>query len=106
VQQLPGQEAASEPRSADPPIELPLTDDEAAALKTGQGLAEIVAGRDHEVSVDGKVVGRGPVVKVALDARQEPYEVRVKMEGEERVRYLTMQPAKRLRLRVAPPWSR
>jgi CheY-like chemotaxis protein len=88
------------------PVELPLSKKEAAKLKKGQGLLEIVAGRGHQVFVDGKEVGRGPVVKVPVEAAARPHEVRVKLEGEERVRYVVMKPGKRLRVRVAPPWSR
>ena len=96
-----------EPDAAkDKPVELPLSDKDAAKLKKNEGLLEIVAGRDNEVSVDGTVAGMGPVVKVALAQKDEPYEIRVKMRGEERVRYVHVQPGKRLRLRVAPPWSR
>ena len=79
---------------------------EAAKLKKGHALLEVVAGRGHTVFVDGKRVGQGPVVKVPVKATAQPHEVRVKMKGEERVRYVVVKPMTRLRLRVAPPWSR
>ena len=87
-------------------IELPLSEEDIAKLGDGQGMLEVVAGRDSEVLIDGKVVGKGPVVKVPLDAKKDVYEVRVKLSGEERVRYVNVLEGKRLRLRVAPPWSR
>ena len=90
----------------DQAVELPLTKDEIAKLEDGQGILEVVAGRKNRVRVDGKEVGRGPVVKVPLQAREEPYEVRVEMKGEERVRYVVVKEGVRMRLRVAPPWSR
>jgi hypothetical protein len=51
-------------------------------------------------------VGTGPAAKVALDVKDEPYEIRVKLRGEERVRYAMVKPGVKVRLRVAPPWSR
>jgi CheY-like chemotaxis protein len=89
------------------PVELfDLTPKERAKLRKGQGLLEIVAGRGHEISVDGKVVGRGPVRKLPLAAREKSYEIRVTMRGEQRVRYAVVTADKRTRLRVAPPWSK
>ncbi|MCA9617485.1 MAG: hypothetical protein KC731_00595, partial [Myxococcales bacterium] len=97
-----------EPRDLAPAetIELPLTKTEIAKLDAGQGLLEIVAGQKNKILVGGKKVGRGPVVKVPLAARPDPYEVRVQMKGEERVRYVIVKEGVRVRLRVAPPWSR
>lgn len=97
------EEDAGEP---DPAIELPLTKEEIAKLKDGQGVLEVVAGRKNTVRVEGKKVGRGPVVTLPLEARDEPYEVRVEMKGEERVRYIVVKKGVRMRVRVAPPWSR
>jgi hypothetical protein len=91
---------------AELPVELPLGDEDAAKLNEGDGLLEVVVGRNDEVLVNGELAGKGPVVKVALKARSEPYEVRTRMRGEERVRYVIVKAGKRLRLRVAPPWSR
>lgn len=88
------------------PVELPLSKKEAAKLHKDEGLLEIVAGRGHVISVDGKEVGKGPVVKVPVKATAQPHEVRVKMKGEERVQYIVIKPHTRLRLRLAPPWSR
>jgi CheY-like chemotaxis protein len=110
VTQLPTPPAAdgtAAPLSpSEQPVELPLSKKEAAKLKKGQGLLEIVAGRGHTIFVDGKRVGQGPVVKVPVKATAQPHEIRVKMTGEERVRYVVVKPKTRLRLRVAPPWSR
>jgi hypothetical protein len=87
------------------PEELPLGDKDKARLRRGQGMLEVVAGRSDTILVDGKEAGQGPVVKIALEAGDEPHEVRVKMRGEERVRYVVVKEATRVRLRVAPPWS-
>ncbi len=104
--EAPGAEADDVSAAYDQPVELPLSKSEAAKLAKDQGLLEVVAGRGHEVFVDGKSVGRGPVVKVPVKATAQPHEVRVKLKGEERVRYVVMKPNTRLRLRLAPPWSR
>lgn len=97
---------AEPPAPNEQPVELPLSKKEAAKLQKDEGLLEIVAGRGHEISVDGKAVGKGPVVKVPVKATAQPHEVRVKMKGEERVQYVVIKPHTRLRLRIAPPWSR
>jgi len=83
---------------------LPLTSED--KVNKGEGILEIVAGKRDQIYVNGKLVGNGPVVKVPLPAKAEPYEIRVKLRGEERVRYALVQESKRVRLRVAPPWSR
>jgi hypothetical protein len=88
------------------PEELPLGNEDRARLRKGQGLLEIVAGREDVIHVDGKEVGTGPVLKLPVTASDEPHEVRVKMRGEERVRYVSVKEATRVRLRIAPPWSR
>lgn len=99
-------EGSVEAEETDQAVELPLTKDEIAKLEDGQGILEVVAGRKNQIRVDGKKVGRGPVAKLPLEARDEPYEVRVTMKGEERVRYVVVKEGLRMRLRVAPPWSR
>jgi hypothetical protein len=83
---------------------LPLA--EGDQVGPGEGLLEVVAGRNDEIYVNGQLIGKGPVVKVALKAVPDPYEVRVKLRGEERVRYAVVKESKRVRMRVAPPWSR
>ncbi|HZO15803.1 MAG TPA: response regulator, partial [Polyangiaceae bacterium] len=90
----------------EPPEELPLAGEDKARLREGQALLEIVVGRQDQVFVDGKDAGRGPVVKIAVDAGDAPHEIRAKLRGEERVRYVTVRPGTRVRVRVAPPWSR
>jgi hypothetical protein len=89
---------------SDLPVELPLTKEDGVAK--GEGLLEVVAGKNDEIFVNGQMVGKGPVVKVTLKAVPDPYEIRVKLRGEERVRYVVVKDGKRLRLRVAPPWTR
>ncbi|MBW2454491.1 MAG: response regulator [Deltaproteobacteria bacterium] len=93
-------------RAEELPVELPLTKEDAAMLSPGEGLLEVVAGRSDEIYVDHQLVGKGPAAKIPLPARPEPHEVRVKLRGEERVRYVVVPEGKRIRLRVAPPWSR
>jgi DNA-binding response OmpR family regulator len=108
------QPAAAEPVAEEPAPEtvesaeaeeLPLTDKQKSKLHDGQGLLEVVAGKNDEVAVDGRSIGKG-VVQLPLEARDEPYEIRVKMRGEERVRYAVVKPGVRMRVRVAPPWQR
>ena len=100
------EQVAAPTSTAELPVELPLSEEDAAKLQDGHGMLEVVVGRNDEVLVNGELAGKGPVVKVALKAQSEPYEVRTKMRGEERVRYIIVKAGKRLRLRVAPPWSR
>ncbi|MEM9691513.1 MAG: response regulator [Myxococcota bacterium] len=83
-----------------------LTKKEKEKLKKKQGLLEVVAGRGHVIFIDGKKVGKGPVVRKAIAGGAQPHEIRVRMKGEERVRYVKVERGKRTRLRVAPPWSR
>ena len=72
----------------------------------GQGMLEVVAGTSDTIFIDGTQVGTGPVVKRALAPRKDPYEVRVKLRGEERVRFVLVKEARLTKLRIAPPWSR
>ncbi|MCC6524350.1 MAG: response regulator [Polyangiaceae bacterium] len=98
----------SGPEPVDPgaelPLELPL--DPKDSVAQGEGVVEIVAGKKDKIYVDGKLIGEGPAARVTVKARPEPYEVRVKMGGEDRVRYVAAREGKKMRLRVAPPWSR
>ncbi|MFT3773789.1 MAG: response regulator [Minicystis sp.] len=91
---------------ADPilPQEGPLRADD--QVPPGQGMLEVVAGTSDTVFIDGTQVGNGPVVKRALAPRKEPYEIRVKLRGEERVRFVRVSEGRLTRLRIAPPWSR
>jgi CheY-like chemotaxis protein len=75
-------------------------------VSPGQGMLEVTAGASDAIYVDGTFSGNGPIVKRALAARKEPYEIRVKLRGEERVRFALVKEARLTRLRVAPPWSR
>jgi hypothetical protein len=75
-------------------------------VSAGQGLLEITAGPRDAIFVDQRPVGQGPTVKLPLTARREPYEVRVTLHGEERVRFVSVKEGRLARLRVLPPWSR
>lgn len=86
------------------PQEAPLRSDE--KIPSGQGLLEVITGPQDAVSIDGKPTVAGPVVKATLAPRDKPYEIRVKMRGEERVRFAMVREGKRTRLRIAPPWNR
>lgn len=99
----PGKEASPD---AQAPEEVALTKKERKRLAANQGLVEVVAGRKDEILLDGKRVGMGPIQRVALPAGDEQHEVRVKLRGEERVQYVTVKAGVKLRLRMAPPWSR
>jgi hypothetical protein len=72
----------------------------------GQGMLEVVAGSNDTVYIAGTLVGNGPVVRRALAPRKEPYEIRVVLRGEERVRFVAIQPGRLTRVRIAPPWQR
>ncbi len=97
---VPG-ETADDPHL---PQEAPLRADE--KIPSGQGMLEVVVGPTDEVSIDGKPTVAGPVVKATLAPRAKPYEIRVKMRGEERVRFALVREGKRTRVRIAPPWNR
>jgi CheY-like chemotaxis protein len=86
------------------PQEGPLRADD--KVPPGQGMLEVVAGTSDTIWIDGVQVGNGPIVKRALAPRKEPYEIRVKLRGEERVRFALVKESKLTRLRIAPPWSR
>ncbi|MFO0611346.1 MAG: response regulator [Polyangiaceae bacterium] len=96
--QLPTKEEESAPE------DLPLRDYD--KVKKGQGMLEVVAGKSDTIYIDGKARGSGPVQSVPLKAKGEPYEVKVKMRGEERVRFVTVKEGRLTRVRVAPPWTR
>jgi hypothetical protein len=91
---------------ADPilPQEGPLRPDD--KVPPGQGMLEVVAGTSDTIWIDGTVVGNGPIVKRALAPKKEPYEIRVRLRGDERVRFVLVREGRLTRLRVAPPWSR
>ncbi len=101
----PQAQPPADPAKRDEPEVFPLTNEEADRVKPGQGLLEVVASKSAEVHVAGKRVGHGPVVRLPIEAKDDAYEVRVKMRGEERVTYVRVLEGKRIRLRVAPPWS-
>ncbi len=88
------------------PEDLPLRDSDKDRVKKGQGLLEIVAGKSDTVYIDGKAMGSGPVISAPLKAKSDPYEVKVKLRGEERVRFVNVKEGRLTRVRVAPPWSR
>jgi CheY-like chemotaxis protein len=107
----PVQPASTEPRSdgeskSDPilPQDGPLRADD--KVPPGQGMLEVVAGTSDTIWIDGTHVGNGPIIKRALAPRKEPYEIRVKLRGEDRVRFALVKEGRLTRIRVAPPWSR
>ena len=100
----PADDAAAQAAASEQPTEFPLSKDDAVAK--GEGVLEVVAGKSDEIFVNGQLMGKGPVVKVTLKAVADPYEIRVKLRGEERVRYALVKDGKRVRLRIAPPWTR
>lgn len=75
-------------------------------LKKGQGLLEVVSGKSDSIYIDGKAMGSGPTVSVPLKARAEPYELKVKLRNEERVRSVAVKEGRITRVRLAPPWQR
>jgi CheY-like chemotaxis protein len=84
--------------------DLPLRPDDKVAA--GQGMLEVLAGSRDTIHIDGRLAGNGPIIKMPLEPRGEPYEIRVKLRGEERVRFVLVKEGRLTRLRVAPPWSR
>ncbi|MRG94587.1 response regulator [Polyangium spumosum] len=96
-----------EGESADFPVmpeDLPLRAEH--KVPAGQGLLEVVVGPSDSVHVDGQLVGTGPVVQAKLAPKKDPYEIRVRLRGEERVRFALVKEGRLTRLRIAPPWSR
>lgn len=86
------------------PIESPLRDTD--QVPPGQGMLEIVAGTSDTIFIDNQLVGNGPIIKRALAPKKEPYEIRVKLRGEERVRFVLIKDARLTKVRISPPWSR
>lgn len=86
------------------PQDLPLRPDD--KVPEGQGMLEVVAGVSDTIHVDNRLIGNGPIVKLPLGPRAEPYEIRIKLRGEERVRFALVREGRLTRVRVAPPWSR
>ena len=86
------------------PVESPLRDTD--QVPPGQDMLEITAGTSDTIFIDGQQVGNGPLIKRALAPRKEPYEIRVKLRGEERVRFVLIKEARLTRVRISPPWSR
>jgi hypothetical protein len=69
-------------------------------------MLEIVAGTSDTIFIDGQQVGNGPIIKRALAPKKEPYEIRVKLRGEERVRFVLIKEARLTKVRISPPWAR
>lgn len=84
--------------------DLPLRDGQ--KLKKGHGLLEVIAAKSDTVYLDGKPIGSGPILSTPLRARPEPYEVKVKTQGEERTRFVTIADGRLARVRANPPWQR
>lgn len=106
----PAPETAAPPAAAQPPVVDPAAEDLALRsddkVAADQGMLEIVAGSGNSIYVDGRLVGKGPVVKLPVSARTEPYQVRVELRGEDQVRFVAVKAGRLARLRVAPPWTR
>ncbi len=75
-------------------------------VPAGQGLLEVIAGPSDVIYVDGQLAGNGPIVKAPYAPKRDPYEIRVRLRGEERVRFALVKEGRLTRLRIAPPWSR
>src|SRR5262249_30297378 len=88
VAAAPAAQDRREGETPDYPVaqDLPLRADDKVA--PGQGMLEVLAGSRDTVHVDGRLAGNGPVIKMPLESRGEPYEVRVNLRGEERVRFV------------------
>jgi CheY-like chemotaxis protein len=84
--------------------DLPLRDGQ--KLKKGHGLLEVIAAKSDTIYLDGKPIGSGPILSTPLRARPEPYEVKVKTQGEERTRFITIADGRLARVRANPPWQR
>jgi hypothetical protein len=106
VKTTPASQDRREGETPDYPIaqDLPLRPDD--KVDAGQGMLEVLAGSRDTIHIDGRLAGNGPILKMPLEPRGEPYEIRVKLRGEERVRFVLVKEGRLTRLRVAPPWSR
>ncbi len=102
----PAKDTGPGTNKADPilPQDLPLRADD--KVPPGQGMMEVIAGTSDAIAIDGTQVGNGPIIKRALAPRKEPYEIRVKVRDEERVRFALVREGRLTRVRIAPPWSR
>lgn len=70
-----------------------------AAVAPGQGLLDIETGAREAILVDGVELGRGPFLRLALTPGV--HEVKLRDHGEERVRSVLLQAARRTRLRLS-----
>ncbi len=86
------------------PLDLPIKAED--KVPKGQGLLEVIAGPTDSIFVDGQLIGTGPMIKTPLVPKKEPYEVRLRLRGEERVRFVLVKEGRLSRIRIAPPWSR
>ena len=109
------QGAAEAPATTDGASTTPSTDDggvedlpvrPGTQLQKGQGVLEVVAGKSDSIYVDGKALGSGPTLSIPLRGKAEPYELKVKQRGEERVRKVVVTEGRMARVRFAPPWQR
>ena len=103
--EAPAASGAEEAAMGSAPSEVALSDKELRAVGAGKGVIEVVAGKRDEIFVDGKSLGFGPSQRAVVAADGRRLDVRVKLRGEERVRYVIAKEGVRLRLRIAPPWS-
>lgn len=103
----PAPQERPEGESAEHPVlpqDLPLRAED--KVPSGQGMLEIVAGVSDTIYVDHRLIGSGPILKLPLAPKAAPYEIRVKLRGEERVRFAVVKEGRLTRLRIAPPWAR
>jgi CheY-like chemotaxis protein len=82
--------------------DLPLP--QGTVLSPGQGLLDIETGGREAIFVDGVELGRGPALRIAL--APGVHEVRLRVRGEDRVRFVLIRTGRRARLAITSPWNR
>jgi DNA-binding response OmpR family regulator len=95
----PSASASAEPSSGE---DLPLP--VGAVVTPGQGLLDIETGAREAIFVDGVELGRGPFLRLTLSPGV--HEVRLRAHGEERIRFVSIRPARRTRLPLSSAWAR
>ena len=93
--------SASAPEIAPGGEDLPLP--AGASLGPGQGMLEVVAGARDTVVLDRAELGHGPLLRVAVDPGT--HEVRVRTQGDDRVRFAFIREGRRTRLPFTAPWQ-
>jgi hypothetical protein len=98
--EAPSASAATARASAADDLPLPP----GTALSPGQGMLEIETGGREAIFVDGVELGRGPALRIAL--APGVHEVRLRIRGEDRVRFVLIRTGRRARLAMPSPWNR